>query len=334
MAILVTGGAGFIGSHTVERLLARGEKVVALDNFDPYYSPERKRQNVAPFLTSASFWLIEGDIRDRLLLHKIFGQAEALTGGPIDRVIHLAALAGVRASVQNPVLYEQVNVAGTQKVVEAAIEHGVCSFVHASSSSVYADAPVPYREDARTDTPLSPYAASKKMAEVLLHAYHHLYKLPVTILRFFTVYGPRGRPDMAVYLFTDWIARGVPVRLYGDGSQSRDYTYVTDTVAGIIAALERPNGYRIYNLGNNRPQSNAHLIDIIARELGRSAIIEHQGYPSMDPQQTCADITRARDDLGYNPGVPLAEGVHRFVQWYTRYARGEPERPLARPGVM
>lgn len=310
MSILVTGGAGFIGSHTVETLLARGERVVALDNFNSYYAPERKRLNIAPFLDNPDFRLVEGDVRDRTLLKQLF------TEEPVKRVVHLAAMAGVRFSIKDPELYERVNVGGTQNLVELAIEHEVENFVHASSSSVYGDAPVPYREDARTDTPLSPYAATKKMAEVMLYTYHYLYKLPISLLRFFTVYGPRGRPDMAVYLFTDWIARDRPVRLYGDGSQGRDYTYVTDTVSGIVAALDRPNGYKIYNLGNSNPHPNAHLIELIEHELGKKAVIERLDYPSMDPPQTSADITRARHDLGYNPQVPLEEGVRRFVAWY------------------
>ncbi len=315
MTILVTGGAGFIGSNLVEALLARGERVVAFDNFNSYYNPQRKRLNVVPFLDNANFRLVEGDIRDRPLLDELF------KGEPIRRVAHLAAMAGVRFSIQDPVLYRDVNVGGTQNLVEVSIEHGVEHFVYASSSSVYGDAEVPYKEDARTDRPLSPYAATKKMAEVMLYTYHYLYKLPVTLLRFFTVYGPKGRPDMAVYLFTDWIDRGVPVRLYGDGSQGRDYTYVSDTVSGVVAALDRPGGYEIYNLGNSHPQSNAHLIEIIEQELGKKAVIERHDYPSLDPQQTCADITRARRDLGYSPQVPLEEGVRRFVAWYKENAR-------------
>jgi nucleoside-diphosphate-sugar epimerase len=260
--------------------------------------------------------MVEGDIRDRALLQRIFDDAHAGGGEPIDRVVHLAAMAGVRASRHDPVLCQQVNVAGTQHLVEIAARWGVRHIVYASSSSVYANAPVPCREDARTDTPLSPYAASKKMAEVLLYTYHHLYHLPVALLRFFTVYGPRGRPDMAVYLFTDWIAKGQPVRLYGDGSQSRDYTYVSDTVSGILAALDRPDGYQIYNLGSNRPQANAHLVALIEEALGMRATIDYQPYPNLEPQQTWADITRAQNCLGYRPQISLDEGVYRFVQWY------------------
>lgn len=310
MSILVTGGAGFIGSNTVEALLAREEQVVALDNFNSYYDPQRKRRNVAPFIANPNFRLVEGDVCDRALLMRLFAEE------PVKRIVHLAAMAGVRSSIKDPRLYERVNVGGTQNLVEIAIDRQVENFVHASSSSVYGDAPVPYSEEARTDAPLSPYAATKKMAEVMLYTYHYLYKLPMSLLRFFTVYGPKGRPDMAVYLFTDWIARGQPVRLYGDGSQGRDYTYVTDTVSGIIAALDRPADYKIYNLGNSNPHSNAHLIELIEGELGKKATIEHLDYPSLDPPQTSADITRARRDLGYNPQVPLAEGVRRFVAWY------------------
>jgi UDP-glucuronate 4-epimerase len=313
MEILVTGGAGFIGSHTVEALLARGERVIALDNFNDYYSPERKHRNVAPFMSNPNFRLVHTDLRDRAALEHLF------TTEPIRRIVHLAAMAGPRPSVDNPALYEEVNVRGTLNLLELAVRQGVHHFVFGSSSSVYgADAGVPYREDARTDRPLSPYAATKKMAEVLLYTFHYLYGLPTTVLRFFTVYGPRGRPDMAVYLFTDWIARGQPVRLYGDGTQGRDYTYVTDTVAGVLAALDRPSDYQVYNLGDSSPQSNASLIKLIEAELGQEAIIRKLDYPSSDPQLTWADITRARQDLGYNPQVPLEEGVHRFVEWYRR----------------
>lgn len=312
MEILVTGGAGFIGSHVVETLLGRGERVIALDNFNDYYEPDRKRRNVAPFLTNPNFRLVTGDVRDKELLEHLF------TTEPIRRIVHLAAMAGVRASLKNPALYEEVNVRGTLNLLDVAVRQGVQHFVHASSSSVYGDGEVPYREDARTDKPLSPYAATKKMAEVITYTYHYLHGLPTTLLRFFTVYGPRGRSDMAVYLFTDWIARGQPVRLYGDGSQGRDYTYVSDTVAGVVAALDRPAGYQVYNLGNSRPHTNARLIEIIEAELGKKAIIERLEYPSLDPPITSADITRARRDLGYDPQVSLAEGVRRFVEWYKK----------------
>jgi UDP-glucuronate 4-epimerase len=313
MEILVTGGAGFIGSHTVEALLARGERVIALDNFNTYYDPERKHRNIAPFIDNPNFRLVHADIRDRATLEHLF------TTEPIRRIVHLAAMAGPRPSVENPGLYEDVNVKGTLNLLELAVKQGVQHFVFASSSSVYGrDAQVPYKEEARTDKPLSPYAATKKMAEVLLYTFYYLYGLPITALRFFTVYGPKGRPDMAVYLFTDWIARGLPVRLYGDGTQGRDYTFVSDTVSGILAALDRPSGYQVYNLGNSSPQSNAHLIKIIEAELGTTAEIKELTYPSSDPPLTWADITAARRDLGYNPQTPLEEGVHRFVEWYRR----------------
>lgn len=315
MEILVTGGAGFIGSNTVAALLARGERVIALDNFNDYYSPERKRRNIAPFLKNRNFRLVSGDIRDKAMLEHLF------TTEPIRRIVHLAAMAGVRASVGNPSIYEDVNVTGTLNLVELAIRQGVQHFIYASSSSVYGnDAPVPYREDARTDRPLSPYAATKKMSEVLLYTFNYLYGLPVTVLRFFTVYGPGGRPDMAVYLFTDWIARSRPLRLYGDGSQGRDYTYVDDAVSGIVAALDHPSGYQTFNLGNSRAHSNSHVIELVEAELGRKAIIERREYPSSDPHITCADITRARSELDYNPQVSLDEGISRFVHWYRREA--------------
>jgi UDP-glucuronate 4-epimerase len=297
----------------VEALLARGERVIALDNFNTYYDPERKHRNIAPFIDNPNFRLVHADIRDRATLEHLF------TTEPIRRIVHLAAMAGPRPSVENPGLYEDVNVKGTLNLLELAVKQGVQHFVFASSSSVYGrDAQVPYKEEARTDKPLSPYAATKKMAEVLLYTFYYLYGLPITALRFFTVYGPKGRPDMAVYLFTDWISRGLPVRLYGDGTQGRDYTFVSDTVSGILAALDRPSGYQVYNLGNSSPQTNAHLIKIIEAELGTTAEIKELTYPSSDPPLTWADITAARRDLGYNPQTPLEEGVHRFVEWYRR----------------
>ena len=314
MAILVTGGAGFIGSHTVEALLERGERVIALDNFNDYYSPQRKRRNVAPFVGRPHFRLVEGDFRDCALLERLFEEEQIRT------VAHLGAMAGVRASIGNPALYEDVNVKGTLNLLELAVRYRVEHFVYASSSSVYGSAEVPYREEACTDRPLSPYAATKKAGEVLTYTYHYLHKLPVTVLRFFTVYGPKGRPDMAVYLFTDWIARGQPVRLHGDGTQGRDYTYVSDTVAGVVAALERPpaSGYEVYNLGNSHPHTNAELIELIEAQLGKKAVVHRLDYPITDPPLTWADISRARRDLNYNPVVPLEEGIKRFVEWYRR----------------
>src|SRR4051794_38526828 len=318
MEILVTGGAGFIGSHTVEALLARGERVIALDNFNTYYDPTRKHSNVAMFMSPPTFRLVHADLRDRVTLEHLF------TTEPIRRIIHLAAMAGPRPSVENPSLYEDVNIKGTLNLLELAVKQGVQHFVFGSSSSVYGgDAEVPYKEEARTDRPLSPYAATKKMDEVLLYTFHYLYGLPVTVLRFFTVYGPKGRPDMAVYLFTDWITRGEPVRLYGDGTQGRDYTYVTDTVSGVVGALDRPSGYQIYNLGNSKPQANSHLIEVIEQELGKKANIVTRDYPSSDPQLTWADISRAHADLGYNPQVSLEEGVSRFVKWYREEGQGK-----------
>jgi UDP-glucuronate 4-epimerase len=269
-------------------------------------------------MSHPNFRLVHADIRDRDALEHLF------TTEPIRRIIHIAAMAGPRPSVENPGLYEEVNVRGTLNLLDLSVKQRVQHFVFASSSSVYGkDAQVPYREDARTDQPLSPYAATKKMCEVLLYTYYYLYGLPTTALRFFTVYGPKGRPDMAVYLFTDWIARDIPVRLYGDGSQGRDYTYVDDTVAGVLGALDNPSGYQIYNLGNNKPQTNAHLIEVIEKTLGKKATIKTFDYPSSDPQLTCADITRARADLGYDPKVPLEEGVERFVRWYKKEVMGE-----------
>lgn len=309
--ILVTGGAGFIGSHTTEALLERGDEVVCVDNFNDYYAPQRKYANVAPLLERAGYTLIEGDIRDEDTLSRVFE-----THRPA-RVVHIAAMAGVRYSIQHPELYESVNVRGTLNLLEMARRSEVENLVFASTSSIYGSRQkVPFSEDDRVDWPVSPYAATKRACELLAYTYHHLYGLSFTALRFFTVYGPRGRPDMAPYLFTEAVFRGTELRMFGDGSSSRDYTYIGDIVQGVVAAVDKPLGYEIINLGNNRTIYLRDFIALVQELVGQKANVVQHPMPPGDVPRTCADITKAKRLLGYDPQTPFEEGMAQFVDWY------------------
>jgi UDP-glucuronate 4-epimerase len=309
--VLVTGAAGFIGSHVSDALLRRGNEVVGLDNLDRYYAPAVKRANIADALRNPSFTLIEGDINVAADLDRAFGHA------PFLGVIHLAARAGVRPSIKNPTLYNEVNVVGTGKLVERALQHESGHFVHASSSSVYGSrSAVPFREDDPADTPSSPYAATKRSNELALHAFHHLYGLPVTCLRFFTAYGPRQRPEMAIHKFAELIETGQPVPIYGDGRARRDYTFIDDVVDGVLRALDQPHGYRIYNLGTTETTELGHLAERIAAHLERPLRVQHLPEQPGDVPVTCADITRAVEELGYEPAVKLETGLARFTSWF------------------
>ena len=311
--ILVTGGAGFIGSHTSEALLDRGEQVVCLDNFNDYYSPMRKRKNVAHLLDHPAYTLIEGDIRDVETLDRIFAEY-----GP-RRIVHIAAMAGVRYSIRHPELYESVNIRGTLNILEIARRHQVENLVFASTSSIYgARQRVPFSEDDRVDWPISPYAATKRACELLGYTYHYLYGINFTALRFFTVYGPRGRPDMAPYLFTEAVFHGRELTMFGDGSSSRDYTYIADIVQGVVAALYRPLGYEIINLGNSRTILLRDFISLVERLVGKKARVVQRPMPPGDVPRTCADISKARRLLGYDPQTPFEEGMARFVEWYRK----------------
>jgi UDP-glucuronate 4-epimerase len=311
MKILVTGAAGFIGSHVAEALLNRGDTVVGLDNFNNYYDPARKRANVETALSHAHYRLIEGDVRDEQLLQDLFA------GERFDKICHIAAMAGVRYSIQHPELYESVNVRGTLNLLEQARRHDVQNFCFASSSSVYgASTPVPFREDAMVNRPISPYAATKVAKEVLAYTYHHLYGLNCTGLRFFTVYGPRGRPDMAPYLFTKWIAEGQPLRQFGDGSSQRDYTFVTDIVAGVVAAIDANLPYELINLGRGETIYLADFIQVVEEVVGKNAAIVQEPTKPGDVPITHADITKARQLLGYEPTVSVVDGMHKFWKWY------------------
>ena len=317
--ILVTGGAGFIGSHLIEALLRDGRDVVVLDNFDAFYDPAVKRRNLAAFAGRPGFTLVEGDIRDEKRVEAIFGSHR------IGVVVHLAARAGVRPSIEQPLLYSDVNLNGTVVLLEACRRHNVGKFVFGSSSSVYGNNPkVPFAEKDDVEKPISPYAATKRAGELLCATYHALYRLNVFCLRFFTVYGPRQRPEMAIHKFTRFIDRGLPLPRFGDGSTRRDYTYVTDVVAGILRAIERVQGYEIINLGGSRTTRLTDLIALLETRLGRKAAVEGQPDQPGDVVTTWADVDKAHRLLGYDPKVTIEDGLTRFVEWYRSAGEGAP----------
>jgi UDP-glucuronate 4-epimerase len=315
MKILVTGGAGFIGSHLVDALLARGDEVVCVDNFNDYYSPERKRKNLEKATASPSFHLYEVDVRDFEALAHLFAVEKP------QKVLHLAAMAGVRNSVKEPLLYEEVNVRGTLNLLEVAARHGVATFVLASTSSVYgASKEIPFREDNTAILPLAPYPATKRACELLAHVYHNLHGLSCTALRFFTVYGPRGRPDMTPYLFTESISHGKEITLFDEGRPQRDFTYVADIVEGVLAASDEDFGYEIINLGNSKPVRMSDFVEIIEELVGQKAKIVSPPLPASEPPLTYADVSKARRLLGYDPGTSIREGMDHFVRWYREEA--------------
>ncbi len=309
--ILVTGGAGFIGSHLTERLLERGLSVVCLDDFNDYYDPAFKRANVAPFAANPHWPLVEGDIRDPDLVTEVY----RLHG--VSATVHLAARAGVRPSIRQPRLYEEVNGVGTLNLLEAAHRWGAYTFIFGSSSSVYGiNSKVPFAEDDPITGPVSPYAATKRANELMCYTYHHLYGLKTTCLRFFTVYGPRQRPEMAIYGFTERLVRGEAVPRFGDGTTARDYTYIDDIVAGVLAALDADAEFEIVNLGGSRTTTLSRLIELIASELGVAPRIEELPLQPGDVPITYAEVAKAKRLWGWEPTVPIEEGIHRFVAWY------------------
>lgn len=338
---VVTGAAGFIGSHVCERLLALGWRVSGIDSFDEFYDPAVKRRNVVGFIGHPRFTLIEGDIRDPAAVERALagegpggtgtrrqgdkgtrGQEDGGTegrsngGAGVEVVIHLAARAGVRPSIEDPLLYQDVNVRGTNVLLEAARKFRIPKFVFASSSSVYGNnRKVPFSESDNVDNPISPYAATKKAGELLCYTYHHLFGINVTCLRFFTVYGPRQRPDLAIHKFARLIERGEPIPVFGDGSMMRDHTYVDDIVSGVAAAAERCKGYRIYNLGNSNPVSLRDLISAIEAAMGKKAQIKRLPLQPGDVERTFADVSLARAELGYEPRTDLKTGLATFVKW-------------------
>lgn len=317
MLVLLTGAAGFIGSHVAERLLSVGEEVVGLDDLNDFYYPEIKRRNLEGARRfGPAFDFVEGDIRDGRLLAGLFA------GKKFDAVVHLAARAGVRPSLEQPLLYADVNVGGTVSVMEAARAGGVRRFVLASSSSVYGvGTAAPFREDAPCDRPVSPYAASKRAMEHFARAFHELYGLDVACLRYFTVYGPRQRPDLAIHKFARLIEAGKPLPFFGDGSAARDYTYIDDIVAGTLSALYRSRGFEIYNLGGSHPVKLSELVPLVEKALGKKAQLERKPDQPGDVPLTSADVAKSGRMLGYRPSVPMEEGLARFVKWLRE---GEP----------
>jgi UDP-glucuronate 4-epimerase len=310
--VLVTGAAGFIGSHVCEALLARGDEVVGVDNFDAFYPRAVKERNLAGLRGTPRFRFLEADI---------VRQPLPLDGVTV--VLHLAARPGVRPSLEDPAAYSETNVTGTVRVFEAARRAGVRRLVFGSSSSVYGNAtPAPFSEDGAAVWPISPYAASKRAGELMAHAFAHLYGMQIVSLRFFTVYGPRQRPDLAIHRFTDLIAQGQPVRMHGDGSSERDYTYITDCVDGVLAALEwtaRPRSGGVaeaINIGGGARVRLDRLIDVIARTLGRPARVERHPDQPGDVRLTDADLRRAGRELGFRPKVGIDAGIQQFVRWY------------------
>jgi len=309
--VIVTGGAGFIGSTLVDRLLADGDSVTAVDSFDGFYARELKLANLRAAAAHPNFRLAVLDIREAERVAALVREVRP------EAIVHLAARAGVRPSIADPALYASVNVLGTVHLLEAACKlEPRPRFVYASSSSVYGDRPdAPFRETDPVDHPVSPYAATKKACELLAYTFHHLHGLPVTGLRFFTAYGPRNRPDLAVARFADLIERGEPVPMFGDGTTRRDYTYVEDIVDGVARAIDRCRGHHLYNLGNSDPVTLSDLIATVADAVGKPAIVDRQPDQPGDVRQTYADITRARAELGYDPAIPFAEGVRNYVAW-------------------
>lgn len=311
MRILVTGGAGFIGSHFCERLIQKHHQVFCLDNFNDYYDPAIKRQNISSLLDQSDFHLIEGDILDQALLKTLAEQYS------FDLIVHLAARAGVRPSIQQPLLYQRVNVEGTTNLLEFCVQNQIQKIVIASSSSVYGgNEKVPFSEADSVDHPISPYAATKRACELISFTYHALHKLSVTNLRFFTVYGPRQRPDMAIHKFTSLIMDEKPIPFFGDGSSRRDYTYITDIIQGLEKSVERCEGYNIYNLGESKTIALQDLIILIEKALNKKAILHKMPNQPGDVPVTYADISKAQKELDYLPVVPVEEGVPQFVKWY------------------
>lgn len=311
MRILITGGAGFIGSHLGERLLERGDEVVVLDNFNDFYDPTIKRAN-AEVLAQAGARVVTGDFRDAELVAGLFDE------GAFEAIVHLGAMAGVRPSLLDPLLYEDVNVRGTLVLLEAVRKRDPgLRFIFASSSSVYgSNENVPFKEADDIHHPVSPYAATKRAGELMCYTFHHLYQIPITCLRFFTVYGPRQRPEMAIHKFVRMTLRGEPIPFFGDGSTRRDYTYVDDITSGVVRAIDRCRGYDIFNLGESETTSLADLVTQVGEACGREPQIDRQPMQPGDVLLTHADISRAREHLGYAPSTLIPEGLARFVAWY------------------
>ena len=313
MNFFITGGAGFIGSHLIKALLEKNHHIVCFDDFNDYYSPVTKRNNIQGYVNNSNFKLIEGDIRDSARLENIFLKNN------FDCIVHLAARAGVRPSIYYPKLYADVNILGTLNILECAKKYKVKKFIFASSSSVYGNnKKVPFLEIDPVDFPISPYAATKKAGELLCYNYHFLYGISIACLRFFTVYGPRQRPEMAIHSFIRSIARDETIIMYGDGLTSRDYTYVDDIVSGILLSIEKEFEFEIFNLGNSYPIPLFDLIRMIEKYLGKSAKIEKKPLQSGDVEKTYAGIEKAKNLLGWKPEVGIEEGIRRTIEWHRK----------------
>ena len=313
--ILITGGAGFIGSTLADSLIKENNKIIVIDNFCDFYDPRLKERNIKEIINNPNYKLYRDDIRDRSAIKNIFAENE------IDVVVHLAAMAGVRPSIDNPILYQEVNCVGTQNILEEMKNHNVKNLVMASSSSVYGNCKeVPFKEDFIVDYAISPYAATKKANEVMTHVYHELYKMNVIMLRFFTVYGPRQRPDLAISKFTKLMLNSESIPMFGDGSTSRDYTYVDDIIDGIKKSIKyvenNKDVYEILNLGNSSPISLIEMIEVIGNTIGVTPSINQLPMQMGDVEKTYADISKAQKLIEYNPKTSFEEGIKKFVDWY------------------
>lgn len=311
LTVLITGGAGFIGSSLADQMLALGHKVIALDNFNDYYNPEIKRQNIAQARTNPNYIIYEGDIEKTDDLEKVFSENK------IDTIVHLAARAGVRPSIEAPLAYAMTNIIGTINILEMMKKYGVKRMSMASSSSVYGNCNAQkFSEDLNIREPISPYAATKSADEQICYTYHHLYGLEIYMLRFFTVYGPRQRPDLAINKFTNLIAADMPIDMYGDGSTKRDYTYIDDIVTGIIASVNyHQTGYEIFNLGGGSPVTLKEMISTIEEVLGKKAKINRLPMQPGDVDKTVSDISKAQKLLGYHPNTSFKDGIRKFIAW-------------------
>lgn len=309
--ILVTGGAGFIGSNLVDELLSQGHQVSVIDSFSPFYDISIKRSNLKKAIKSDKFSLYEIDVRDSEQITEVFELNQ------FDAVVHLASKAGVRPSIRLPRAYFDVNVNGTLNILEECKQHNIKKVIYASSSSVYGNSRnVPFKETDNVDFPISPYAASKKAGELICHNYYHLYGINIFALRFFTVYGPRNRPDMGMYKFCKAITEGKTIQLYGDGNPRRDFTYIDDIVQGVTKAIEHVNGFEVFNLGESRTTSVKELIEIFENKLDKKAITENIDMQPGDVMETFADISKAKKMLGYNPQTPVEKGIEKLIDWY------------------
>lgn len=313
MKIIITGGAGFIGSAVAKKLMERGDKVVLIDNFNDYYDPKLKRDRIKIFLKGYKFKLCKGDIRDNKFLEKVFRQEKP------DKIIHLAAMAGVRNSLTDPILYSDININGSINLLELAVKHKIKNFVFASSSSVYGNnKKQPFSETDSVDAPISIYAATKKADELIAHVYHRIYGLNVTALRYFTVYGPWGRPDMALFLFTDAICKNKPIKVFNYGKMTRNFTYIDDIVSGTIAVLDKCCGYEVMNIGGDQEDTLLKFIEVIEKNIGKKAKKKLMPIQPGDVPSTVADIRKLKK-LGWQPKTRIEKGIRNFVNWYKEY---------------